>query len=59
MRLPAAGFHQVAARTPRFVVDDPVPTGRIDLTQIRAREMIPLLRKVVVGRIEFRSQHRL
>ena len=42
MGLSASRLHQIAARPPRF---GPVPAHRSDLTQISAREMIPLLRQ--------------
>src|SRR5208283_2661299 len=57
--LPSAPAGEVAAGTARFVIDDEVAFRRFDLSKIRAREMIPLLRQVVIGRVDFGGEDSL
>lgn len=53
----ATRLHEIAAGTSRFVIDDPVSPRGLDLTQIGARKVIPLLRKVVISRIDLGGQN--
>lgn len=54
----AARFYQIAARPPWLIVDEPVSPRSLNLTQIGSREVVALLRKIAVGRIDFYRQDR-
>src|SRR5688572_23857354 len=53
--LAPAHARRITCRSARFVVNDPVIKGRLGLTEIGAWKVISLLRQIVVGRIDPRS----
>ena len=50
--LTTAATRFLAVRASWFVIENPIALRGLDLPQVGARKMVPLLREIVVGRID-------